>query len=329
MAAHLAHSNGSLRTSLSGHSQKTCFKGAFYNSLPVSFGVPQDSILGPLFFILFINDLPFFLSFLPSSGITMFADDTTLLSTGKNVPESAVNLNILASSDDLPWARQNRMALNATKSKCMLFTSQQKRRLLSSKNLDVSINDSPIQQVRCAKVLGEKFDESASWEPHVESLCKLLNSRLCLVRRISHYLNKSGTLRFYNACLHSKLLYYSSVWGSCLHNFLLQNQRLQKHAARIILSADYTKPSVDLFSELNWIPIADLVKCKKLQLLFSIVVNPDAPVFLRQKLDFLTSSRYATRGSTANNLKLKQPRTNFGKSCFSFSAPLLLCSSIR
>ena len=81
-----------------------------------------------------------------------------------------------------------------------------------------------------------------------------------------------------------------------------------------------------LFSALNWIPIADLVKCKNLKLLFSILVNPDAPVCLRQKIDFLKSSRYATRGSTANNLKVKQPRTNFDKSCFSFSAALLFNS---
>ena len=95
------------------------------------------------------------------------------------------------------------------------------------------------------------FDESALWEPHIESLCKQLNSRLSLLRRISPYLNKSGTLRFYNACLHSKLLYCSSVWGSCLHTLLLQLLCLQKHAARIILSADYTTPSVALFSELS------------------------------------------------------------------------------
>ena len=143
------------------------------------------------------------------------------------------------------------------------------------------INDSPIQQFRCAKVLGVTFNESASWEPHVESLCKQLNSRLSLLRRVSPYLNKSGTLRFYNACLHNKLLYCSSVWGPCSYTLLLQFLRLQKRPARIILFADYTTPSVALFSELNWILIADQVKCKKLQPLFSILVNPDAPVCLR------------------------------------------------
>ena len=114
MAAHLVHSNGSLRTSL-GLLKKTCFKGALSNSLPVSVGVSQGSILGPLFFILFINDLPFFLSSLPSCGITMFADDTMLLSTGKNVPKIAVILLNILASDVLFRARQNHMALNATK----------------------------------------------------------------------------------------------------------------------------------------------------------------------------------------------------------------------
>ena len=157
----------------------------------------------------------------------MFADDTTLFSTGKNVPEIA--------SDVLSWARQNRMALNVTKTKCMLVTSQQKRGLRSSKTLDVSINDSPIQQVRCVKVLGVTFDESASWDPMYNLFVNNLTVT-SLLRRISPYLNKSGTLRLYNVCLQSKLLYCSSVWGSCSRTLLLQLLCLQKHAARIILS---------------------------------------------------------------------------------------------
>ena len=106
----------------------------------------------------------------PSSGIIRFSNDDTLLSTVKNVSKIAVNLNFLT-SDVLSWARQNRMTLNATKTKCMLVTSQQtQRRLLSSKSLYVSINHSPIQQLCCAKVLGVTFDKSASWEPCVKCL---------------------------------------------------------------------------------------------------------------------------------------------------------------
>ena len=97
---------------------------------------PIQMVIRCPFFILFTNDLPFFLSSSPSSGITMFADDTSLLSTDNNIPEMVLNLNILA-SDVLSFARENRMALNATKPKRTLVTSQQKCGLLSSKTLDV------------------------------------------------------------------------------------------------------------------------------------------------------------------------------------------------
>ena len=103
----------------------------------------------------------------------MFADDTTILTSGSTVQEVELRLNLLA-SDVSSWANLNRMALNASKTKSMLIASPQKLRFLSSRSLDVAVNNTVVDQVLEAKVLGVTFDHHLSWEQHVDSLTSVL-----------------------------------------------------------------------------------------------------------------------------------------------------------
>ena len=216
-------------------------------------GSLRGSILGPLFFLIFINDLPFYLSSVSNVSLTMFADDTTILTTGSSVQ---LNLNQLA-AEVSNWANINRMALNATKTKSMLVSSPQKLNTSLSQSLNVAVNDSKVEQVTEAKILGVTFDHTLSWKRHVETLCKKLNSRITLLGRIQ------TSLHYYNACIHSQLVYCSSVWGTCSQTLLLCLLRAQKRAARLILQGDCSTPSVSLFSTLHWIPVCDIIKYKK------------------------------------------------------------------
>ena len=234
--------------------------------LPMSVGVPQGSILGPLFFLAFIKELTFYLSSASNASLAMFADDTTILTTGSSVQFVERNLNQLTAA----WANVNRMALNASKTKSMLVLSPQNLNALSSQTLKVTVNDSLVEQVMEAKILGVTFDHTLSWEEQVEILCKKLNNRISLLRRIQPYLTQEGFLHCYNAYIHSQLIYCSSVWGTCSQTLLLCLLRAQKRAARII-------PSVSLFSKLHWVPVCDIIKYRRLQLLSSILFNPEAP----------------------------------------------------
>ena len=228
-----------------------------------------------------------YLSSVSNVSLMMFADNTTILIiTDSSVKLVERNLNQLA-AEVSAWPNINRMALNATRTKSMLVSSPKKLNTLLSQSLNVAVNESEVEQVTEAKILGVTFHHTLSWEGHVETLCKKLNSRITLLRRIQPYLTQVGSLHYYNACIHSRLVYCSAVWGTCSQTLLLVLLRSKKRAARIILQADRSTPSVSLFSTLHWIPVCDIIKYKKLQLLFSILVNSEAPLCLKEKFSFV------------------------------------------
>ena len=305
---------------LSDHYQRTYFKNTLSDMRPVKVGVPQGSILGPLLFILFINDLP---SQLSHSESTMFADDTTVLTEGSSIHDLNVKLNLVA-QDLSTWTQQNRMVTNTLKTKTMLIHSPQQLKNTSDRSLSVTLNGNILAQVKQAKVLGLTLDEFLIWTKHIDNLCSTINSRLALLRRIKPFLTKDCALRFYNSCINSSLIYCSVTWGNCSKTLLLRILRLQKRAARIILHADFSTPSVLLFSQIRIIPIFDLVKFRKLLLLINILTNPSAPSSFKQMFKFLSSIRQrALTRACAYDLQPPFPRTDSGKRTFQYSASIL------
>ena len=138
----------------------------------VRLGIPQGSILGPLLFIVFINDLPLYVT---SSRIDLYADDTTLTS-GTNYSsmgrlEGTLNSSI-AEIDD--WAASNKLPINEGKTKAMLITG---RRLPSKINAELEL-------VPSAKLLGLEIDSELSFTSHVEKLCKKLSQRIGVLKKI-------------------------------------------------------------------------------------------------------------------------------------------------
>ena len=177
----------------------------------------------------------------------------------------------------------------------MLIHSIQQLRVIPDRALSVSLNSEEIEQVTQAKVLGVTLDSHLTWTNHIDNLCSTINSRLALLRRIKPFLTKDCALRFYNSCIHANIIYCSVTWGNCSKTLLQIILCLQKRAARIILDADYSTPSVLLFSQLKFIPIFYLIKFRKLLLLLNILINPNTPPSFKLMFNLLSATRQHAR----------------------------------
>ncbi len=148
-----------LKSYLQTREQCVQFKGKISDTKPVTHGVPQGSILGPLLFIVFMNDLPLHVD----SSLDMYADDSTLGASGKTIEDSEVKLN----SDMVKvntWCKHNKMAINCDKTKVMLITTYQKEAKLDSTHVSVRCDSTELENVNSNILLSAIIDN----QPHLE-----------------------------------------------------------------------------------------------------------------------------------------------------------------
>ena len=153
-------------------------------------GVPPGSILGPILFSMFINDLPAAVN--SSVTTALFADDSTFSTPGNNVVsiESQMNSAVTAVKS---WMSQNCLEVNRLKTKCMLIHSSRR----SPPPLNIVFDGSSIDQVRTFKLLGVTLDNNLKWNHHIDNILKPISKNLSLLRRLSRFLPRKALVTFY------------------------------------------------------------------------------------------------------------------------------------
>ena len=174
------------------------------NSREVMYGVPQGSILGPLLFQLYINDLP---EIVGKRKTLMFADDTTLYYSSRLPLEIQTILNSDLSAVK-GWLDMNRLLLNADKTTFMIVRG----RNTNDQNISIEICNRRVKEVDVARVLGVKIDSKLTYEPHIRNLITKTKYKYRAFARVSKYLNKDMKVLLYNSTIASHLNYCDMVY---------------------------------------------------------------------------------------------------------------------
>ena len=160
---------------LENRTQKCSVNGSLSNSYSLTCGVPQGTILGPLLFLLYINDLPNCLSICKPR---MYADDTHLTYAGSNLENVQFCLN------------KDLATLNMTKTEFMLIGSRQRLNTLTA-SPTITMNNTQVSQVTATKSLGVIIDDKLDWHSHIEKLTKKIASGIGALKRIRHLIPAS------------------------------------------------------------------------------------------------------------------------------------------
>ena len=282
---------------LTGRSQSVSIQSELSQSLPVHCGVPQGSILGPILFCIFINDLPLHIE---NCDCDLFADDTTMGSSGPDLDTIEHKLTI-DMGNVVKWCRINHMLINFQKTTCMLLCSRQKRQRLSRSNLNIEINihDSSVilPQVNCQKLLGIIIDHNLTFADHVDYVSKKLSTSIFQMNCLKHFLDKRTLKLFYFGHVQPHIDYCSSIWGHCCDSYKKHLSSLQRRAIKLILNINVPRGSnIDnLFKELHILPLEKRFNYNDSVLVFKIFHNL-SPGYLNnilsQKLYFIDDIRF-------------------------------------
>ena len=229
---------------LLNRTQYTNFQNSSSDACVVEFGVPQGSVLGPLLFLIYINDL---ISSSALGHFVLFADDTNIFVSGESKNDAYNNANKVM--DDISkYMYTNQLHINMDKSVYMYFrpSLSYSERLTCARTQEygsepvIKIGNTKLKKVDKVKFLGVIIDENLSWEPHIEHLTAKLNSSIVMIKRIIKFVPKSEYMKLYDALFKSHLAYCISSWGSIPKFKLDCIFRIQKRCIRLLFGLEFS-----------------------------------------------------------------------------------------
>lgn len=282
---------------LSNRTQQVFIGSSMSELKTLKAGVPQGSVLGPLLFLIYVNDIVDHLI----SIARLFADDTSLSFTSNNVQDIEGILN-----HDLRyisvWAKQWLVDFNPNKTEAIFFSCTD----IDKPNL--IFNNILVAFVENHKHLGLTFSYNGKWHSHIENILSSASKMLGVLRSLKFKLKRKTLNQLYISYLRPLVEYASVVWDGCTVGEKQQLERFQYEAARIVTGLTRSVSIENLMSEIGWLPLSDRRKFQKLVIMFKMY-NGIAPEYLCNLLPPLVNERTTYNLRSGENISLLRKRT--------------------
>ena len=274
-------------------------------------GIPQGSILGPILFLLYINDMPNCSSLL---NFRMFADDTNALIYDKNLDElkCKTNTELMLVAD---WLATNKLSLNIMKTKFVLFHGKNK----SITNFQISLNGHNIERVENIKYLGVFINQHLNWDKHIAYVNSKLGRAVGIICKLRSFLNLDILKQLYYSISYPHMTYGVIAWGNSSASSLKRIYSKQRKIVRLITYSNYNEPTEHLFKTLTLLNFDNIyvLQCTKLMYKYYHQLLPQTFNNYFNSIDHRYNIRDISFNFRTNSFKNKYGRYSPSNICIS------------
>jgi exonuclease III len=229
---------------LTGRTQKVKINDVYSESIENKLGVSQGSALGPLLFLIYMNDI---VHTVKDCSIKLFADDTLIYISGKNVEESILKMNNEL-KNLVTWLKMNKLVLNIEKTVYMNISSKR-----VETDSVVLMDDKVIKNVNQAKYLGIIMDSRLNFADHFDYVLQKMSRKISFLWRIRRKLDLNHRITVFMTVIAPHIEYCSTILFIMSEERIKKLQKLQNRAMRIILGCDRRTRIADMLSQLSWL----------------------------------------------------------------------------
>jgi hypothetical protein len=285
---------------LSNRKQKVKYGDILSDDILVEYGVPQGTVLGPLLFNLYVNDI---VKHVKYCNISMFADDTMLYKSGKNIENIITEIN-----EDLMsiyhYLCSNSLSVNVNKSKYIIFQNRYSQSEINNIGMTVQINKIVLERVNEIKYLGVIFDHKLSFHSHIQYVLNKMSQKVYLLSRIGKNLNIYTRRLLYTTIVSPHLNYCSSVLFMLPAYKVHEIQIVQNRAMRNILCCSRYTPINLMLKILKFLSVKQTLIFNTLITVFKIRIKK-TPRYLHDKINYVKErQRYNLRNCEDFDLQL-------------------------
>lgn len=285
---------------LSNRKQRVVLPGAVSDWIFMHAGVPQGSILGPLLFLLYINDIVIDIG----SNIRLFADDTTVFIVVEDPVTAAdcINTDLARISQ---WAAMWLVTFNPQKTESMLVS----RKMNRAQHPPLFMQNVQITEVDSHKHLGIVFSRDCSWHKHINYISEKAWTRINIMRKLKFQLDRKSLETIYIVFIRPLLEYGDVIWDNCTQYEKRELDKIQNEAARIATGATKLVSLNALYTEIGWESLEQRRMNHRLTLFYKMKHNI-APQYLASLVPEPVSNISSYNLRNSNNLRGINARTN-------------------